>query len=100
MTVNIDQDHVTISPALANHIEEKVNELANYLKEIIQADVILKEDKNDHEEDRIVEIRLKVPNTVLFASGKGKNFKSATSDSMQALVRQIKKWKEKYRSRR
>jgi putative sigma-54 modulation protein len=95
MKVEIQSIHFDADSKLLSFIENKVNKLEQFFDGLIDAEVILKVDKASNNENKIVEIKLPVPGTVLFASKQCKTFEEATDLAVEALRRQVKKTKEK-----
>ena len=83
---------------LEDFIEKKVDKLNKVYDDIIGAEVFLRLEKKQSTENKIAEIRLKVPGgSDLFAKKQSKSFEAATDTAVEALRRQLKKYKEKQR---
>jgi len=80
---------------LIDFIQKKTEKLDTYCDQIIDGEVIMKLDKNDKAENKIVEIKLNVPGRQLFAKHQAESFESATDEVVEGLRRQIKKYKQK-----
>ncbi len=80
---------------LIDFIQKKTEKLDIYCDQIIDGEVIMKLDKNDKAENKIVEIKLNVPGRQLFAKHQAESFESATDEVVEGLRRQIKKYKQK-----
>lgn len=80
---------------LINFIQKKVDKLETFYDRVIDGEVYLKIDKTDSNENKIVEIKLNVPGSQLFAKGQNTSFEAATDLAVEALRRQILKVKEK-----
>jgi len=80
---------------LLNFIQRKADKLDTFFDKIINGEVFLRLDKDVQNENKIVEIKLNIPGGQLFAKEKSKSFEAATDLAVQALVKQIKKYKEK-----
>jgi putative sigma-54 modulation protein len=52
-------------------------------------------DKNEKNENKIIEIKMNVPGKTLFAKQQSDSFEAAADEAVEALRRQIKKFKEK-----
>lgn len=81
--------------ALLDFIQKKADKLDTFYDRIIDGEVNLKVNKSEQKENKIVEMKLNVPGTTLFASQQSKSFEEATDLTVEALRRQIKKHKEK-----
>ena len=80
---------------LLDFIQKKADKLDTYCDQIIDGEVIMKLDKNDRSENKIVEIKLNVPGRQLFAKAQAESFESATDEVIEGLRRQIRKYKQK-----
>ncbi len=80
---------------LIDFIQKKTDKLDTYCDQIIDGEVIMRLDKNDRAENKIVEIKLNVPGRQLFAKHQSESFESATDEVVEGLRRQIKKYKQK-----
>lgn len=87
--------HFDADQKLINFIQKKADKLDTYYDQIIDGEVFMRLDKNDKSENKIVEIKLNVPGKQLFAKSQNDSFEAAADDSVEALRRQIKKFKEK-----
>lgn len=94
MKINIESVGMTPSETLKSLINKKVGKLDKFFDRIVTADVKLKatqDTKNNSE----AEIRLNVPNDTLFAGRRADSYEKALTETVDALERQIKKYKEK-----
>lgn len=80
---------------LQNFVNEKVGKLERLLPEVLQADVTLKVDKPETNNNKIADIRLVVRGNDLFVSKQADSFEEAVMLSVDALKTQIGKFKEK-----
>ena len=85
--------HFDADIKLENFINERLQKLSVLSENIIDAEVFLRIEKGV--ENKMVEIRLKIPGNDLFAKKSGKSFEEATDSVIEALRRQLKKRKEK-----
>ncbi|MCB9189269.1 MAG: ribosome-associated translation inhibitor RaiA [Flavobacteriales bacterium] len=93
--VHIEAVHFTVDSKLASLIESKLEKLNQFYDHILSSEVILKVDKKESHDNKIVEIKLHVPGKELFAKKQDDSFEKATDEVVEALRRQIKKHKEK-----
>lgn len=93
--VRIEAVHFTVDSKLAELIEEKLEKLNQFFDHIINSEVILKVDKKESHDNKIVEIKMHVPGKELFAKKQDDSFEKAADEAVEALRRQIKKHKEK-----
>lgn len=87
--------HFVADQKLIDFIQKKTDKMDTYYDQIIDGEVIMRLDKNNRSENKIVEIKLNVPGKQLFAKHQAESFESATDEVMEGLRRQIKKYKEK-----
>ncbi len=80
---------------LQNFVNEKVGKLERLLPEALQADVTLKVDKPETNNNKIADIRLVVRGNDLFVTKQADSFEEAVMLSVDALKTQIGKFKEK-----
>ena len=97
MKVKITSVHFKTDQKLDEFIQEKVGKLSGFYDGIIGSEAILRIDNHDKQENKVAEIRLKVRGNDLFAKKQSKTFEEAIDSSVEALRRQLKKYKEKLR---
>jgi putative sigma-54 modulation protein len=97
MNIRIKAVRFDADTKLVAFIEKKVSKLARYFDDIINAEVFLKVDNNPDLENKIVEIKLDIPGSDLFAQKQTKSFEESTDIAVDALRQQILKHKEKLR---
>ena len=95
MKVQIQSLHFKADQKLINFIQAKLDKLETFFDRIIDAEVILKLDKNEAKEDKVVEIKLNIPGNQLFVKEQADSFEKASSSGSEGLRRQLKKHKEK-----
>jgi len=95
MKISINSVHFKADQKLEDFINEKVNKLASTYEEIIGGDITLRLDNSSSNDNKITEIRLKVPGNDLFAKKQCKSFEEATDVALKALRKQLSKHKEK-----
>ncbi len=98
MNVTTESIHFTADRKLIDFIEDKLNKLSQYYDRIIDADVKLKLEKTGRVQDKIVEIKLGVPGSTLFAKEVDKTFETSIDQCVQALRRQLLKYKDRMTS--
>ncbi|MBU2651851.1 MAG: ribosome-associated translation inhibitor RaiA [Bacteroidetes bacterium] len=99
MKVNINSVHFKADRKLEDFIQQKIDKLTSHYDEILAGEVHLKLDNNGEPENKIAEIRLTVRGSDLYAKKQSKSFEEATDTAVEALRRQLKKYKEKIRSK-
>lgn len=97
MDIQIHSIHFDADGKLHDLIIDKIEKLNHYFDRIIGSDVYLKLDKAKTTENKVVEIKLKVPGNDLFVKRQCQTFEEATDQVVDALRQQLKKRKEKTR---
>ncbi len=98
MQVQVHSIHFDADQKLISFIEEKLNKLTTFHDQIIAGEVFLRLEKNEHNENKIAEIKLMVPGKDLFAKRQCRSFEEATDEAVEALRRQVRKQRDKARA--
>lgn len=99
MNIKINTVHFDADKNLLEFVEGRLEKLEKYDNKIVLAEVFLKFDKGQSKKDnKIVKIKLDIPGTELFAEKESKSFEESTDLVVDALIKQIKKYREKLRS--
>jgi putative sigma-54 modulation protein len=93
MQIQVQSIHFDADVKLISFVEDKMQKLSTFHDRIISGQVFLRIDKSDVMENKIAEIKLKVPGKELFASKQCKTFEEAADTAVEALRRQIDKHK-------
>jgi len=99
MNITIQSVRFTASEQLEQFIQQKMGKLDQFFDGIVSAEVILKLDKSDSTENKVAEISLNIPGGDLFAKKQTKIFEESVDLSVDALRKQLIKWKEKVRAK-
>jgi len=97
MNIRINAVRFDADSKLLKFIEKKINKLARYFDEIINAEVFLKLENTSDLENKVVEIKLDIPGGDLFARKQSKSFEESTDIAVDALKQQLLKYKQKLR---
>jgi putative sigma-54 modulation protein len=97
MNIRINAVRFDTDSKLEEFIEKKVSKLAHYFDDIINAEVFLRLENSTDLENKVVEIRLDIPGSDLFARKQSKSFEESTDSAVDALKQQILKHKDKLR---
>jgi putative sigma-54 modulation protein len=97
MKVNINSVHFKADKKLLDFINEKVEKLTSMYNGVIGSDVILKLENSDTPENKVAEIRLFIKGNDLYAKKQSKTFEEAADTAIEALRRQLTKYKDKIR---
>ena len=98
MKIETQSIHFTADERLLTLIEERLNKLEQFYDQILDATVYLKLENNGKVQDKIVEIKLKVPKEQLVAKGTSKKFEISLDQVVEALRKQLIKYKGKVSS--
>ena len=71
------------------------DKLETFFDRIIDGEVFLKLDKDLHQENKIVEIKVNIPGSSFFVKERSRTFEAATDEAVECLKSQMKKHKEK-----
>jgi putative sigma-54 modulation protein len=97
MNIRINAVRFDADSKLEQFIEKKVSKLARYFDDIINAEIFLRLENTPDLENKVVEIKLDIPGSDLFARKQSRTFEEATDIVVDALKQQILKHKEKLR---
>jgi putative sigma-54 modulation protein len=92
-SIHFDADH-----KLVTFITDKLNKLELFHDRIMSAEVFLRLENSDTNENKVTEIKLNVPGKELFAKKQSKSFEESTDVVVEALRRQLRKHKGKVKS--
>ena len=95
MKVMINSVHFKADQKLEDFITQKVEKLCSKYSEVINAEVSLKLDNTDTPENKIADIRLVLRGDDLYASKQSKTFEESIDTSIDALKKQLEKYKGK-----
>jgi putative sigma-54 modulation protein len=100
MEIIINSVHFTADKKLVDFVNKKVNKLDTFFDGIINAEVTLKVQKPETAKNKISEIKISIPaNGYLFAKKKADTFEEATDLAIEAIRKQLGKFKEKLKSK-
>lgn len=97
MNIRINAVKFDVDTKLVDFINKKVGKLERYFDDIINAEVYLKLENTSELENKVVEIKLDIPGSDLFAQKQSKTFEESTDEAVAALKQQILKHKDKLR---
>lgn len=95
MNVQINSVRFKADKKLEVFIESKIQKLTQFYDGVLGSEVTLKVDASEKPDNKIAEIRLKIPGNDLFAKKQSGSFEESTDVAVEALRRQLKKHKEK-----
>ncbi|MEO6520434.1 MAG: HPF/RaiA family ribosome-associated protein [Mucilaginibacter sp.] len=95
MKIRVQSIHFTADRKLLDFIQKKADKLDVFFDQIISGEVYLKLENVEDEANKISEIKLTLPGNQLFAKHQCKTFEEATDLSIESLIKQIGKHKQK-----
>ncbi len=95
MRVQTEAIHFSADSRLLAAIDAKIQKLELFFSSIIEAKVILKLENSGQIRDKIAEIKLHLPNGVIFIKETSKTFEAALDKAIVTLKRQLVKYKER-----
>ena len=99
MNIRIQAIHFDATDQLEAFIQKKVSKLEQYFDGIISAEVSLKVVKPESAKNKEAAIRLIIKNGDCFADKINDTFEGAIDDCVEALEKQLVKFKEKIRAK-
>jgi putative sigma-54 modulation protein len=97
MKININSIHFKTDTKLDLFITDKLQKLAIVHNDLIGSEVTLKLANGVIPDNKVIEIRLVVKGSDLFAKKQSKSFEEATDMAIDALKKQLNKHKEKFK---
>ncbi|AEI48707.1 HPF/RaiA family ribosome-associated protein [Runella slithyformis] len=97
MRLQVHAIHFDADSKLLEFIEKKLGKLETFYDRITSGEVYLRLDKSESSKvkNKVVEVKINVPNAELFVKESGRSFEEGTDLALEALKIQIKKYKAK-----
>ena len=95
MKLQMHSIHFDVDVKLTKLVQKKIEKLEKLYDKIIDGEVFFRLENKDSRDNKIVEIKLNIPGSQLFAKEKSNTFEAAADYATEALRRQLKKFKEK-----
>ena len=100
MEVKINSVHFTADQKLVDFVNKKVGKLDTFFDGIINAEVTLKVLKPETVNNKVSELKISIPaNGYLFAKKQADTFEEATDLAIDAVRKQLDKYKEKLKNK-
>ena len=99
MKVHTQSVHFSADAKLITFIEKKLGKLDQFFDRIMTAEVTLKLENSGQIKDKVAEVRINLPGSVLYVKETTKSFESSIDSATSSLKRQIIKHKERMRTR-
>ncbi|MFK8104710.1 MAG: ribosome-associated translation inhibitor RaiA [Saprospiraceae bacterium] len=98
MNVHTKSVHFSADAKLLAFIEKKLSKLDQFFDQIFTINVVLKLENSGQVKDKIAEVRIKIPGSVLYVKEISKSFEESVDAAAQVLKRQLLKYKERLRA--
>lgn len=98
MKVYTQSINFSASARLLEFTQNKVESLSKFHDKIVDAEVSFKVENSSEKENKITEIKIKIPGNELIVKKQFKTFEEGVSTAVESLKRRLKKSKEKTRS--
>lgn len=98
MNVKIQSVKFDADKKLIDFVEAKLAKMERYGEELLTADVILKIDKDHETGNKVATIKLELPGGELLADRRSKSFEESVDSCLDALKKQLEKFKDKHRA--
>lgn len=95
MRVQTEAIHFSADAKLLASIEKKISRLVRFFENISDVKVILKLENSGQVREKIAEIKLVIPNGIIFIKETSKTFEAAIDAAVLVLKRQLVKHKER-----
>lgn len=95
MKLRIQSINFDATSTLESYIKKKASKLDKFFDEIINVEVYLKVVKPETATNKEAEIKISIPNVDFFASKTCDSFEEAVDLTVDAIEKQIRKYKEK-----
>ena len=98
MKVSVQSVNFNINRDLVSYIEKKVNNLEKFHDHLLGAEVFLKVQSTSDKENKMADIKIRVPGNDIVVKKQSKTFEEAVSLGLESVKRQLVKRKEKLRA--
>ena len=99
MNIKVNSVRFDADQKLIDHIQKKVNKLGQFFDGIIGAEVFLRLENVQDDENKVAEVKLLIPGNDLFVKKQSKSFEEAINKAVDTLNRQVTKYKEKLKGK-
>ncbi len=95
MKTRTEAIHFTADKKLLDFMEKKTSKLHQFFDRITDIDMKLKLENSGQVRDKIAEVKVQLPGTVLFVKEHDKTFETAIDAAVDSLAKQLIKYKER-----
>lgn len=100
MNVTIESPGIDLRSYTEGIIEKKLEKLEKYFEKIEKCDVVIRKEQHEKRDNFLIEAKLYVPGSVLFAKEQSDSFESAANEVALDLESQLRKYKDKLYQKR
>ncbi|MDO6492743.1 MAG: ribosome-associated translation inhibitor RaiA [Cellulophaga sp.] len=97
MKVNTQSVNFNANEDLMSFVQVRLDKLETFYDKVISSDVYLKVENTSSKENKIVEIKIRVPKENIMVKKQCKSFEEAIDSACNSIERQLVKRKEKLR---
>ncbi len=95
MKLQMHSIHFDADRKLIDFIQRKADKLDTFYGRIIDGEVTMRLNKDETQENKLVELKVRIPGQLLFSHEQAKTFEAATDMAVDAMKRQLTKHKAK-----
>jgi putative sigma-54 modulation protein len=99
LDIKVNSVHFDADQKLIDHVNKKVGKLSQFFDGIIGAEVYLRLENVQDDENKIAEVKLLIPGNDLFVKKQSKTFEEAVNKAVDTLKGQVTKYKEKLKGK-
>ncbi|MDR1171036.1 MAG: ribosome-associated translation inhibitor RaiA [Bacteroidales bacterium] len=99
MDIKVNSVRFDADQKLIDHVNKKVSKLGQFFDGIIGAEVYLRLENVQDDENKIAEVKLLIPGNDLFVKKQSKTFEEAVNKAVDTLKGQVTKYKEKLKGK-
>ncbi|WP_207432996.1 ribosome hibernation-promoting factor, HPF/YfiA family [Sabulibacter ruber] len=95
MKLQIRSVHFTADQSLLDFLQRKVDKLDTFFDRIVSGEVVLRVERPETHDNKLVELKLFVPGATLFCSEEANTFETATDKAVEDMKKQLIRYKDK-----
>jgi putative sigma-54 modulation protein len=95
MKLQMHSIHFDADRKLIDFIQKKTDKLDTFYGRIIDGEVTMRLNKDETQENKLVELKVRIPGQLLFTREQAKSFEAAADMAVDAMKRQLAKQKAK-----
>ncbi|ALI99431.1 ribosome hibernation-promoting factor, HPF/YfiA family [Rufibacter tibetensis] len=95
MKLQIRSVHFTADQSLLDFLQRKIDKLDTFFDRIVSGEVVLRIQKPESHDNKLVEVKVFVPGATLFCSEEAGTFETATDKAVEDIKKQLIRYKDK-----